>query len=390
MTQMTQAPVVIAGAGIGGLTLALGLTHYGIPCRVLERRPSLAETGAGIMLWNNALRVLDHLGAGDAVRRRGRPAGVGLIGLSDGTVLARTEPEELGLSGVSMMAFHRRELQRALFDALPEGIVTFGVGVESYEDHADTVTVRLSNGEAVRSRLLVGADGLRSRIRGRLLGDTPLRYAGYAFYGAVCPIPDDWGGACGEFMGNGERFGVVEIPGQRLYWYAVLSQAEGTPRLDEPKAALRERFGRWAFDAPTIIEHTDPECLTYHELFDRVPVACWSKGHVTLLGDAAHPTTPNLGQGAAMAMESALVLARLLAGDPVNMGQVLRRYEQTRYLRTRTITEASRRIGRLFHVRNPVLRTLRNWIVAYAPKSVRIRPIRSVVNYDASVCALAG
>lgn len=389
MTNANYAPIVIAGAGMGGLTLALALTRYGIPCRVLERHPGLTEVGAGITLWNNALCVLDHLGAGDAIRRWGCPAIMGVMGLSDGTVLTRTEPAELETNGVSMLAFHRAELQRALFDSLPSGSVSFGVGIEGYEDDADGLTVALSNGEEVRAPLLVGADGLRSRIRRQLLGDTPLRYAGYACYRAVCPIPEQWGGVCGEFMGSGERFGVVEIPGKRLYWYAVMSQAEGTPKLDHAKAALQLRFARWRFDVPAIIEATESESLIYHELYDREPVARWSKGRVTLLGDAAHPTTPNLGQGAAMAMESAMVLARLLAASPDDPAAVLGRYERTRYLRTRAVTETSRTVGRLAHLRNPVLRTLRNWVFAYTPQGVRMRQIKSVVDYDAGECTLS-
>lgn len=389
MTNTNDAPVVIAGAGIGGLTLALGLTRRGVACQVLERHAGLSEVGAGITLWSNALRVLDHLGVGDAIRRFGCAASTGVLGLSDGTVLSHTEARELDVYGVSLLAFHRAELQRALYDLLPEGTVRFGVGVDGYEDTADGVTVRLSTGERAAAALLVGADGLRSRLRRQLLGDTPLRYAGYACYRAVCPIPENWGGVCGEFMGSGERIGVVEIPGKRLYWYAVMSQPEGTPRLETPKAALRERFGQWGFDVAAIIDATPAESLLYHELYDREPVRRWSKGRVTLLGDAAHPTTPNLGQGAAMAMESALILARLLGEHPSDVSTALGRYERTRYERTRTVTATSRTVGRLAHVRNPVLRRLRNWLFAYMPTRMRMGQIKSVVDYDAGRCALA-
>lgn len=389
MTSTKDAPVVIAGAGIGGLTLALGLTRRGIACQVIERHPSLSEVGAGITLWSNALRVLDHLGVGDAIRRFGRAPSTGVLGLSDGTVLSHSEAQEFDVHGVSLLAFHRAELQRALYDLLPEGTVRFGVGVDGYEDKADSVTVQLSTGERVAAALLVGADGLRSRIRRQLLGDTPLRYAGYACYRAVCSIPESWHGACGEFMGNGERFGVVEIPGQRLYWYAVMSQPEGTPKLESPKVALRERFGAWGFDVAAIIDATPPDSLLYHDLYDREPVRHWSKGRVTLLGDAAHPTTPNLGQGAAMAMESALVLARLLGEAPSDLSVALGRYERTRYERTRIVTATSRTVGRLAHVRNPVLRLLRNWIFAYMPARMRMDQIKSVVDYDAGKCVLA-
>jgi 2-polyprenyl-6-methoxyphenol hydroxylase-like FAD-dependent oxidoreductase len=388
MTTTDDAPIVVAGAGIGGLTLALGLARRGIPCRVFERHGGLSEVGAGITLWSNALRVLDYLGVGDEVRRLGCHATMGVMGLADGTVLTRTEQHELASCGVSMLAFHRAELQRALYESLPEGTVTFGGGVDAYKD-GEELTVQLNNGAQLAASLLVGADGLRSRIRQQLLGDTPLRYAGYACYRAVCPTPVNWGRTCGEFMGSGDRFGLVEIPGKRLYWYAVMLQPQGGPKHDNPKAALHERFRGFGFDVPAIIEATEPESLIFHELFDRAPVSRWSEGHVTLLGDAAHPTTPNLGQGAAMAMESALVLTRLIGEKPTEATSVLGRYERTRYVRTRTVTETSRTVGRLAHLRNPLLRVARNVVFAYTPARLRMRQIKSIVDFDASTCPLA-
>ncbi len=389
MTDLNAPPIVIAGAGIGGLTLGLALKQCGISFRIIERHPTLSEVGAGITLWSNALRVLDHLGAGDAVRRWGAPATTGVLGSANGAVLQRTSQGELESMGVRMFAFHRAELQRALFELLPPDSVTFGSGVEGFDDEGDSVKVRLGNGEVLTTPLLVGADGLRSRSRIQVLGESPLRYAGYACYRAISPIPANWGGVCGEFMGAGDRFGVVAIPGDRLYWYAVVAQASGTPCPLDPKSELRRRFGSYAFDVPAIIQGTRSEDLIYHELFDRIPVAKWSKGRVVVLGDAAHPTTPNLGQGAAMAMESALILARLLNESPGDVAAALRRFERTRYLRTRTVTETSRTVGRLAQVRNPVLSALRNFLFAHMPASVRRRQLESLVNYDAGTCSLA-
>ncbi len=389
MTDLNVPPIVIAGAGIGGLTLGLALKQRGISFRVIERHPTLSEVGAGITLWSNALRVLDHLGAGDAVRRWGTPATAGLLGVANGAVLQRTSQSELEAMGVSMFAFHRAELQRALFELLPPGSVTFGSGVEGFDDEGDSVKVRLGNGEVLTTPLLVGADGLRSRIRSQVLGDSPLRYAGYACYRAISAIPANWGGACGEFMGVGDRFGVVAIPGDRLYWYAVIGQAQATPRPDDPKAELLRRFAEYRFDVPAIIQGTRSDDLIYHELFDRAPVPKWSKGRVVVMGDAAHPTTPNLGQGAAMAMESALILARVLSESPGDVAAVLRRFERTRYPRTRSVTETSRMVGRVAQVRNPVLRALRNSLFVHMPASARRRQLESLVNYDAGTCSLA-
>lgn len=392
MQQPNDAPIVIAGAGIGGLTAAIALRKSGYDVQVLERAPALAEVGAGITLWFNALSALRSLGVDEAVRGVGKPSLGGVIALSSGRVLVRTSSDDLAGLGelAELRACHRAELQQVLYEQLPAGVVRFGTAVTGYELRADGVDVKLGDGSAVHAGLLVGADGWKSAVRAQLTGDGEPRYAGYVCWRGVCPIPSGWGGTCGEIWGVGDRFGVIELPGDRLYWFAVATAPAGTPwePSDAGKAALCERFADYAFDVPKILEATPAEAIVFRDIADRPPRQGWSDGAVTLLGDAAHPTTPNMGQGAAMAMESAVILARALL-EAEDVPGALATYEATRRPRTTSITNTSWTIGKMAHWENGAARWMRNLMFTRTPHSVREQQIRKLTSYDAGSAPLA-
>jgi 2-polyprenyl-6-methoxyphenol hydroxylase-like FAD-dependent oxidoreductase len=381
--------IAIVGAGIGGLTLAIALRHRGIDCTVFERQPQLHEVGAGITLWANAIRVLQALGIEDSVRAVSHVTSAGVIGLSDGRSIATpsladwgTEPH-LG----QLWTLHRAELQQALYQALPKDTVVFNAPFERFEATPGGVRGYFSGHPACDASLLVGADGLRSTVRRQLLGDEPLRYAGYVCWRGVCAAPAGWRGTNGEFWGKGDRFGVVQIPGRRVYWFAVVNQSANQGVSAPHKARLQERFAHYQFDVPQLIEATPESAILYHELFDRPPLAQFGRGAVCLLGDAAHPTTPNLGQGAAMAMESAVVLSRVLAETP-HAPDAIALYSRLRCARTAKITQTSRRLGALAQLSNPLLRSLRNIALSSVPAQARQRQLRELVEYDAAQVAL--
>jgi 2-polyprenyl-6-methoxyphenol hydroxylase-like FAD-dependent oxidoreductase len=383
--------VAIVGAGIGGLTLAIALLRKGFQVQVFEHHDQLAEIGAGITLWGNAMNALQSIGAADAVRRCAHRTVSGAIGLHDGRLLVTAQLDAMGQSDTSeqLWALHRAELQQALYARLPPGCVTFGSGFDGYESTSNGVRVHLNHHSPVDTDLLVGADGLHSPVRKQLFGAQAPRYAGYVCYRATSAMPQGWTGTSGEFWGLGDRFGVIEIPGRRLYWFAVVSQPRGSQVPSHYKLYLQERFGHYAFGVPGIINTTPEPDILYHELFDRPPLEKLSDGAVCLLGDAAHPTTPNLGQGAAMAMESAIVLARSLV-ESGSLTEALARYELTRLPRTAEITRKSRLLGEVAQLNNPILRLLRNWIVRLTPRASRLAQLRPLVEYDASTAPLLG
>jgi 2-polyprenyl-6-methoxyphenol hydroxylase-like FAD-dependent oxidoreductase len=385
---MSVHRVVVAGGGIGGLTLARALTARGLSVRVLEQAPGPSEVGAGITLWRNALNVLESLDLGDAVEAVAHAPESGGIGLPDGRMLSVVHLEDIpgAIRRPLLLTFHRRDLQRVLLDALPEGTVEFGCRVVGYREMPNAVACEIEGRREIEADLLVGADGISSRVRAQLLGQEPPRYAGYTCFRGVTYAAPAARHTSGEFWGAGDRFGVVPIAGDRMYWFAVIS-APPRQQVDDAKAYLLRRFERYAAHLPDLIERTAADAIVHNDIIDRPPISGWSGSRVTLLGDAVHATTPNLGQGAAMAIESAAILARALS-KPTGLADALSSYEAARQRRTTHVTRTSWRVGRMAHIRSAPGRAIRNLALRVTPPAVQLRSLVGLLGYDASTAEL--
>ncbi len=342
---------VVVGSGIAGLSCAIALRKVGIEAAVYERAPALGEVGAGISLWANALRALDRLGAGAAVRAAGLALTHSEMRASSGRkLLARFEAgpfeKSVGVSPFICM-IHRAELVAALAGLLPPGVARYGHTFSTLRLEGKRVAVGFKDGHTDTADVLIGADGVRSAVRGQLFpGEREPRYAGYTCWRGVCPRPAAvTPGYVGEWWGRGRRFGITTLPGDRVYWFATLNAPPGGKAADE-RAAVAAAFREYADPVPELIASTPADKVIRNDIVDRPPARPWSKGRVGLVGDAAHPTTPNLGQGGCMAIEDAVVLARCLAtaADPADG---LAAFEDERYARTTAVTNESWRFGRM-------------------------------------------
>lgn len=372
---------IIIGAGIGGLAAAIGLRRAGIEVAVYEQAGRLGEVGAGITLWPNAIKALRQLGLGQAIRAIGVLEGQGGIRTSGGRLLASGAARDLEREfGAPTLAMHRAELHATLLGALGAGHVRLGARCLGFEQDAQCVSARFADGSSATADLLVGADGLRSAVREQLHGPQPPRYAGYTAWRAVVPF-DHARLLPGESWGTGARFGQVPLSDGRVYWFATRNTRPGQHSPDGELAELLRLFGGWHAPIPALIAATPAGDILRHDLFDRPPLRSWGAGRVTLLGDAAHPMTPNLGQGACQAIEDAVALMKRLAvgGDP---SAALRAYEADRQPRTAQIMRQSRQIGAVGQWQGPLSVAARNLLMRALGPRLQARSLAAVIGYE--------
>jgi 2-polyprenyl-6-methoxyphenol hydroxylase-like FAD-dependent oxidoreductase len=368
--------VVVVGGGIAGLSVAIGLRGTGHEVVVLERAPRIDSVGAGITLFGNAMRALDRLGVQHAVAAQGAPARRSAVLTSEGRELADVPPDLLE----GTIAVHRAALQREL--AAASGEVRLGAEVTAVEQRSDGVVARVGDGSEKRGDLLVGADGLGSVVRA-VVADVRPRYAGYTAWRGVSPVPVE-AGRLTESWGAGERFGLVDIGGGRTYWFATKNAPEGEP--DEPegrKAEIVQCFSGWHEPIAAILEAADESEILRNDVYYLEPLPRWSEGRIVLVGDAAHATTPGVGQGAAQAIEDAVVLADRLAGDG-DLPAALAEYEAFRRPRADAVLKVSRRVDRAAQLANPLGWRLRNALVRRMPERAQRRQLEPLVRYELS------
>jgi 2-polyprenyl-6-methoxyphenol hydroxylase-like FAD-dependent oxidoreductase len=241
---------------------------------------------------------------------------------------------------------------------------------------------RLESGREERGHVLIGADGIGSVVRAQLLADGPPRYAGYAGWRAVVHAPPGLvsPGTFSESWGRGVRFGIVDIGGRRIYWFVSETCREGSWERGGIKSEFVQRFRGWHPPVEALLDATPEGAITATGIYDRPPARRWGAGRITLLGDAAHPMTPNIGQGACQALEDAVVLGRCLADAPGAEG--LREYERLRIPRTSALVRRSRQLGALAQASKPPLTFLRDTLVRAIPDRVQRAQQRQVLQVD--------
>lgn len=359
--------ILVAGGGIGGLATAVALGQRDLPVLVCERAPELREVGTGLLLSPNAVEVLARLGLAAEAQARSRVIEEWRILNRHGRLLHRLRPAGSGRPALSL---HRADLQFLLQARLDPATLRLGFDVDRHVDTGDGVELAARSGESLAGSILVGADGLNSRVRAGLLGEQAPRPCGYVGWRSVVPwIPPGYeGGWLSESWGEGKRFGISPLGGNRCYWYATANQlprASSAPPSD-PRDELLALFQHWHAPIAELIAATPANAILRNDIFDRPSGATWTHGRVTLLGDAAHPMSPNLGQGACAALEDAWILARELAAAP-SWPEGLRRYEQLRHARTAWINRASRILGQVIQLENPTVTALRDTMLRLTP-----------------------
>lgn len=374
--------IVIVGGGIGGLTAALAMRRERFEPVVYERAPALLEVGAAIAVWPNAFGVLERLGLAETVlARAGRIEHARWLG-RDGRLYNHFEFPETGRPAV---ALHRADLQGTLLHALPQGSVHLGKTFVGFEAHGEEVSARFDDGEEVACDVLIGADGLHSRVRAQVLDEGEPVYRGYNVWRGVARIehaslePH----TASEVYGEGRRFGIGPVGLGRTGWWATANEPLATPEsTHEHGPKLLRMFDGWCAPVRELIEATPSETILRNAAYDRPASVRWGERRVTLLGDAIHPMTPNLGQGGCVAIEDAAVLARCLA-KYADARAALRAYESVRRTRAARVASYSRRYGVFGQWQSPAATRLRARLLSYVPEPVGRRLLSFLFDYDA-------
>jgi 2-polyprenyl-6-methoxyphenol hydroxylase-like FAD-dependent oxidoreductase len=395
--------IAIIGGGIGGLTTAIALRHFGFEPEVYEQAPALLDVGAAIALWPNAMRVLKHLGLADQILQ--------LSGEMDeicwldqtGRLINRVSLREPEFS--SSIALHRADLQSTLLNAIPPTSLHLAHSLINFEQTKDQIVAHFANGHATTADILIGADGIHSHVRSQILNDEEPIYRGYTVWRGISPVAFNSipSRTAIELHGRGQRFGIGPVGGGKIGWWASMNAANTSLKANERrsdsrsfrqgKSFLPDRrrdtqrellhlFDGWHRPLIQLIEATPSFSILKTGAFDRRASKKWGVGRATLLGDAIHPTTPNLGQGGCMAIEDAMVLARCFRDYSVEE-QTLRRFETLRYKRTSAITRYSRLYGTIGQRNNVWARAFRRSMFSLMPENVARRLMKIVFDYDA-------
>jgi 2-polyprenyl-6-methoxyphenol hydroxylase-like FAD-dependent oxidoreductase len=378
---MRELNIGIIGGGIGGVAAALTLHRAGIQTTVYERANELREAGAGMMLWPNATRVLRDLGLLERVAHLSGTSGHFLVRSRTGGILMDIA---LGSFDTPALCTRRADLLEALISSLPADRVRLGHDFQSFERRKSSVGIHFSNGTSSEHDVLIGADGIRSRVRSQLLGIGDPVHRGYAIWRGLARVQGiDSKGSNSESWGRGQRFGILNTGNGRFTWYATgNADADHADSDSGRRQELLRMFAGWHEPVESLIAATEEGGILKNGAYDLPPLKRWGQGRVMLLGDAAHPCTPNLGLGGCLALEDALVLAKSFHRE-ATPELALRRYESLRRHRTAHVQRRSLTMGSIGQWDSPLITRGRQIVTGMLPAKIFERNLRRLYSYAA-------
>ena len=370
--------ITIIGGGITGLATASALRKLGMACTVYERAAELNEVGAGIWMQPNALKALDWLGLGDQIRQKGML--LNSVDITDHQLIPfrQTEAQD-AFADHKIVSIHRARLQKILFDALPEGMVRLGQDYVSHDEREGRVGIRFREmSEEVETDLLLGADGIHSKVRRQLFPSSQTRYSGQTCWRGIADfeLAEAWLGKGREAWGKGLRFGFANVSPNEVYWFAVSKAPEnGRDTEGQRQKMLLDKF--WAFHkvVKDIIAHTPEDKILRNDISDLRRLDAWYSGRSCLIGDAAHATTPNMGQGAGQGIEDAYYLANILKRADT-YGQAFQAFDRERRKKVDYVVRNSWRFGKMAH--SGLGRELMKLVMKWTPQRMLEKQLESL------------
>ncbi|WP_247234602.1 FAD-dependent monooxygenase [Telluribacter sp. SYSU D00476] len=373
----------ITGGGIAGLTTAIALKRIGIHAVVYEAAPTIKAVGAGIGLAANAMKGFQKLGIDHAIMQEGRLLDALVIKDERGRQITKTDTLASSQKyGADNFTIHRARLHQVLMSYLDDADVHTNKRLLHFERSGSKVQLHFADGSQEWVDYLIAADGIHSPVRQQLLPTATTRYAGYTCWRAVIDYPADHLREASETWGPMGRFGVVPLKDNKLYWYACVKARENDIRYKNFKVDdLLQTFGSYHPPIPEVLQNTRTEQLIWNDIADLAPLPQYAFDTILLIGDAAHATTPNMGQGACQAIEDAVILADVIQRAPT-LPDAFREFERLRMARTQYIVKQSRLIGVVAQLQNKLIGGLRNRLMRALPASAQQKQLDKVLGVE--------
>ena len=361
--------IAIIGAGIGGLTTAIALEQKGIKTRIFEQAKQIKPAGAGIILANNAMQVYEKLGLRKIIEENGNPISCMKIVKPDLSPLSKIDLTYFEQKyKTKNIAIHRGTLQQILINKLTSTKINLNHKLTSIVKNSNGYLLKFENGKQIQSSTTIGADGLNSIVRQNIFPNNSIRNANQICWRGITEykLPKKLKGELNEAWGKSERFGFVQISENKVYWYALKSFKKSKSELSINN--LHKYFNDYNSVIKDIIHSTKKGLINTAEILDLKPTSFWYKKNVCLIGDSAHATTPNMGQGACQAIEDAFVLSECI--EKYGITKAFFKYQELRLLKAHRIVKTSWYVGKIAHLKNPILIGLRNQILKLTPSSI--------------------
>ncbi len=341
--------VLVVGGGIGGQSVAIALRQAGVEVEVAEIQAEYNVYGVGIIQQANALRALDAIGVADEAMRRGYPYGFVKLCLPFGKQIGEAGTPPIGRfpshNGIS-----RRVLHEVLLEKANEVGVKFSMGtsIDSFEEENDGVWVNFSNGRKEKYDIVIGSDGVRSKVRELLFGEIPMQYVGLSVWRYPFKRPKDLDTGY-MYFGKKSKIGLIPMTEDSIYMFVVTAEGDDNPHIPEETFIPKLKSYLSEYPVPMVQECVeqliDPKLVNYRPMEVVKVAAPWHKGRVIIIGDAAHATIPQLGSGAALAIEDAVVLAEELKKED-NPEKAFENFMARRINRCMMVVEASETLGK--------------------------------------------